>query len=67
MDGRGDTARDDPAVVRYFAECLKGEHGPAAHLAAMTFASDRIDGKVPTVTKIQGGDEPLTVIVKTGV
>jgi len=51
-------------VTKYLRECLDGEHGPAAYFAALTYSSDRTLGKVPT--KIEGGDEPLHVILHKG-
>ena len=59
-------ARARGTVLKYFTRCLDGKEGPAAHLKALEFASDRLDGKVPNVTQAQGGDEPLIIRVVTG-
>ena len=53
-------------VTKYFRECLDGEHGPAAHLAALNLGLDRVHGKVPSVSEVRGSDEPLVIILKKG-
>lgn len=57
-------ARDRPSVQKFLCECLDGDHGPQAMLKALEFTTDRVDGKVPQVTKLQGDEaEPLVIRV----
>lgn len=51
-------------VEKYLAECLQFMHGENAYFKALEFTAERGEGKVPSVTKIEGGDEPLKIIVE---
>ena len=51
-------------TLRYLEECAHGKHGHQAAASARDYSSDRGYGKVPSVTKIEGGDEPLKIIVE---
>ena len=55
-----------PQTLAYLKECLNGDHGPAPYMAALHYASDRGFGKVPTVSQVSGGGEPLEIILTRG-
>ena len=55
---------DRKDVEKYLGECLAFKHGEGAYFKALEFAAERGEGKVPNVTKIEGGDEPLKIIVE---
>ena len=55
---------DRPSVDRFLTECLNGDHGEWAYFKALEFAAERGEGKVPNVTKLQGGGEPLEIVIR---
>ena len=55
-----------PETDEYLKQCLDGTHGPNVFMTALVFATDRGYGKVPTVTRIAGEDQPLEIVFKHG-
>ena len=54
-------------TLDYFRECLDGKLGPQVFLSALQFATEGGYGKVPVVTQVSGADEPLEIILTTGI
>ncbi len=50
-------------ALHYLEQCVKGKHGPKAALSAQQYVAERGYGKVPSVTKLEGGSESLQVVL----
>lgn len=51
-------------ALDYLERCADGLEGPKAALAAQQYAAERGFGKVPNVTKLETGPEPLRIVVE---
>lgn len=53
-----------PEAIEYLRACYRGEHGPQAAASARDYVTERGYGKEPSVTKLEGGAEPLVVVFR---